>query len=435
MAAVPHRDRLLGDRGGHRLAFPGAGGRGVPDLRAGRRGHPAPGAALARADRGRALRGRRHRRAPLDPPPGAPLGGHRRRGLHGDRLADPHLDARAHLAHPDRRRHPRPAAAAVRAGLGRGAHRLVAGHRARAAPGDRRRPAGGRRPGRTGRSRSATRRHDVAVRSPGPPHLAVRGRPCTPSRSARPGSSCPPSSRSSRPPVSAAGRGPSSPLVVGVTLLSLLTAALSWWRFSYVDGPSAVVVTRGLLVPVGAHGAQRPGAGRRGRDAAAAPAVRPGPRAHRRRRRIGRQERGAPGRRRSARRGRPAAGVGAQPPVRRRARRGRGRDGRRGGCRPSRRRRSSPASTTAGCSTRRWSAATSPCRWPPSAPCSGSPTSCRAVSGRASTDPTSPTPGSPRSSSSSASCCSPSGRSSVPPSSTGGSGWSAAAARWSPSAG
>ena len=36
-------------------------------------------------------------------------------------------------------------------------------------------------------------------------------------------------------------------LAVGVTLLSLLTAALSWWRFSYADGPSAVVVTRGLL--------------------------------------------------------------------------------------------------------------------------------------------------------------------------------------------
>jgi putative membrane protein len=36
-------------------------------------------------------------------------------------------------------------------------------------------------------------------------------------------------------------------LVVGVTLLSLLTAALSWWRFSYQDGPAAVVVTRGLL--------------------------------------------------------------------------------------------------------------------------------------------------------------------------------------------
>jgi putative membrane protein len=36
-------------------------------------------------------------------------------------------------------------------------------------------------------------------------------------------------------------------LVVGITLLSLLTAALTWWRFSYADGPSAVVVTRGLL--------------------------------------------------------------------------------------------------------------------------------------------------------------------------------------------
>jgi putative membrane protein len=36
-------------------------------------------------------------------------------------------------------------------------------------------------------------------------------------------------------------------LVVGVTLLSLGTAALSWWRFTYVDGPASVVVTRGLL--------------------------------------------------------------------------------------------------------------------------------------------------------------------------------------------
>ena len=36
-------------------------------------------------------------------------------------------------------------------------------------------------------------------------------------------------------------------LVVGVTLLSLGTAALSWWRFTYADGPSSVVVTRGLL--------------------------------------------------------------------------------------------------------------------------------------------------------------------------------------------
>jgi putative membrane protein len=36
-------------------------------------------------------------------------------------------------------------------------------------------------------------------------------------------------------------------LVIGVTLLSLGTAALSWWRFSYADGPTSVVVTRGLL--------------------------------------------------------------------------------------------------------------------------------------------------------------------------------------------
>ncbi|WP_116449371.1 PH domain-containing protein [Blastococcus litoris] len=36
-------------------------------------------------------------------------------------------------------------------------------------------------------------------------------------------------------------------LVIGVTLLSLATAALSWWRFTYADGPTAVVVTRGLL--------------------------------------------------------------------------------------------------------------------------------------------------------------------------------------------
>jgi putative membrane protein len=36
-------------------------------------------------------------------------------------------------------------------------------------------------------------------------------------------------------------------LVVGVTLLSLATAALSWWRFTYADGPTTVVVTRGLL--------------------------------------------------------------------------------------------------------------------------------------------------------------------------------------------
>jgi len=36
-------------------------------------------------------------------------------------------------------------------------------------------------------------------------------------------------------------------LVIAVTLLSLGTAAVSWSRFSYADGPAAVVVTRGLL--------------------------------------------------------------------------------------------------------------------------------------------------------------------------------------------
>jgi putative membrane protein len=36
-------------------------------------------------------------------------------------------------------------------------------------------------------------------------------------------------------------------LVVGITLMSLLAAAVSWWRFSYAVGDRAVVVTRGLL--------------------------------------------------------------------------------------------------------------------------------------------------------------------------------------------
>ena len=53
-------------------------------------------------------------------------------------------------------------------------------------------------------------------------------------------------------PVAAAlglGGGTTTVVVVAVlvTLLSLLTAAVSWWRFGYVDGPAAVVVTKGLL--------------------------------------------------------------------------------------------------------------------------------------------------------------------------------------------
>jgi putative membrane protein len=43
------------------------------------------------------------------------------------------------------------------------------------------------------------------------------------------------------------GRGAVVAMVVAVTLVSLATAALSWWRFGYVDGPTAVVVNRGLL--------------------------------------------------------------------------------------------------------------------------------------------------------------------------------------------
>ncbi len=36
-------------------------------------------------------------------------------------------------------------------------------------------------------------------------------------------------------------------LVVVTTLLSLVAAAVSWWRFGYDDGPTSVVVTKGLL--------------------------------------------------------------------------------------------------------------------------------------------------------------------------------------------
>jgi putative membrane protein len=36
-------------------------------------------------------------------------------------------------------------------------------------------------------------------------------------------------------------------LAVAITALSLAAAALGWWRFGYADGPTAVVVTRGLL--------------------------------------------------------------------------------------------------------------------------------------------------------------------------------------------
>jgi putative membrane protein len=45
------------------------------------------------------------------------------------------------------------------------------------------------------------------------------------------------------------GDGPATvvALVVGITVLSLLWAAVSWWRFGYVVGEGSVVVTRGLV--------------------------------------------------------------------------------------------------------------------------------------------------------------------------------------------
>lgn len=52
------------------------------------------------------------------------------------------------------------------------------------------------------------------------------------------------------PALAAVGFGGGRWTVVGlvvVTLVSLATALLSWWRFSYLDGPGAVVVTRGLV--------------------------------------------------------------------------------------------------------------------------------------------------------------------------------------------
>ena len=45
------------------------------------------------------------------------------------------------------------------------------------------------------------------------------------------------------------GDGPTTvvALGVGITLLSLLWAGVTWWRFGYADGDTSVVVTRGLL--------------------------------------------------------------------------------------------------------------------------------------------------------------------------------------------
>src|SRR4051794_17333813 len=243
LAAVPLGDLAVAHRRDPRLAVHRGRGGGLPRVRP-RRGRAVAAAALAAAGAGRALRRRGDRRAAVRPLPGAPLGGHGRGGLHAHRLADPHLDAGPDRPDPDRRRHPRRAAAAVRAGLDRGADRVVAGHRAGAAPGGRRRRAGRRRP-RPPR-RAGAGRGDVSGQGRPPRSEAV---------------AAPPVGRRPSPLIvlvhtvtfrqarqfvpaaiglaAAAGFNGGTPavvtLVVGVTLVSLATAALSWWRFSYVD--------------------------------------------------------------------------------------------------------------------------------------------------------------------------------------------------------
>ena len=332
---------LLGHRGRHRRGRPRPSAR-RRSCSSSRRRWAAPCRSCAGRSRSLvvALRGGGHRRAPAAALPGAPLGGHRRGGLHAHRLAVPHVDAGADLPHPDRRRHPRRDAAAVRAGVRRGADGVVA-----------RAPCGCRtwRPTspsawpttwRAGRRRSATRRRDR--QPPRTPDLAAD--PARPHRHLPAGAAvrarAHPARRGHR-----VRRRPDDDLIllaVGVTLLSLLTAALSWWRFSYADGPERRRRHPGAAVPVGAHRADRPHPGRRGRDAAAAPAVRPGPRAHRRRGRGGqRQRRGTGRRRRPPGRGRPAARRRPHATAPRRGRRaGGGRrrraGARRGGVRPLR---------------------------------------------------------------------------------------------------
>src|SRR5829696_6776588 len=144
-----------------------------------------------------------------------------------------------------RRRHPRRAAAAVRAVDGGGTDRVLAGHRARLAPGGRRRPAGRRRPGpprRTGPRPGHMTQPPSPGRRTSPRVVLVHTITFRQARQFVP---------AVIPLVAAVGLDGGAPtivgLVLGVTVLSLATAGLSWWRFSYVDGPSSVVVTRGLL--------------------------------------------------------------------------------------------------------------------------------------------------------------------------------------------
>ena len=118
------------------------------------------------------------------------------------------------------------------------------GHGAGAAPGGRRRPARGRRPGAAGGA--GPRPGDVTDDRPGRRTsarvLLVHTITFRQARQFVP---------ALIPLVAATGFGGGRTtvilLAVAITLLSLLTATLTWWRFSYADGSSAVVVTRGLL--------------------------------------------------------------------------------------------------------------------------------------------------------------------------------------------
>src|SRR4051794_9155159 len=146
LVPVPVGDRAVGDRERDQHAVPRPRRRRVPAVRAGGRGRSHSPASLAGADRPAALRRGRDRRAAPVQVPRPPVGGHRRRRLHADRLADPHLDIGPHLPDPDRRRHPRPAPAAVRTVHGGRPDGVLAGNGAGLAPRGRRRPAGRRRP-------------------------------------------------------------------------------------------------------------------------------------------------------------------------------------------------------------------------------------------------------------------------------------------------
>ena len=353
------RDRPLGHRGRHRRRCPRHRRGGVPALRARRRW-----AGPSRCCAGRCRSpvavdavvaiGVR----PVGPLPGAPLGGHRRGGLHAHRLADPHLDAGADLAHPDRRRHPRRAAAAVRPGHGRGADGVVSRARCGSAPRAPTSPSGWPttwpRAGGPGPRPGDVTEPDPARRT-SPRVVLVHTVTFRQARQFVPAAS----SRSPRPPASAAGRRRSS-------RWSSASPCCRWARGARPGGGSATPTARPpWSSPAGCCPAR------------CAPCPTTGSAASRSRRRCctgcsawcGCASTRPPGRctgkdeelrrrRRHPRRGRPAARPPSSPTGagRRRPDGGRRRPSRRAGRGGDR-----PVRQPAGCSTRRWSAATSRC--------------------------------------------------------------------------